>query len=266
MTSPRSRSAGSETGRRIAFDVYGTGQPTLLLIHGWACHRGFWDRQVALLGAHARLVLLDLAGHGASPAPAAMSIETLAADVVGVADALDLADVILVGHSMGGPVAVEAAIRMRGRCRLVLGVETFTDTAFYSRRPRAEIAARLAPFAADFGGTMAAMVHRITRCGGPEIATWIAHEMSRSDPATALDALDALLDWDLAARWSALPCAAETINSACLSKGIETVPGLDGLGVHLMDRVGHFPMLEDHAAFAMIMADIVQRHASAARR
>lgn len=258
---PPGRSVVSD-GRRIAFDVRGTGPPTLILIHGWACHRGFWDRQTALLDSGTSVVTLDLAGHGASSTDdPARSIEAFARDVVAVVDALAHPEVILVGHSMGGPVAVEAAIRLAGRCRLVLGVDTFTDGAFYPRRPRVEVAARLAPYAADFAGTLAAMVRRITLCGGPDLATWIVAEMSRCDPATALAALEALLNWDIAARWSALPCAAETINSAILSRGLEATGGLDGLRVHLMDRVGHFPPLEEPAAFAALMEDIVRRHA-----
>ena len=205
---------------------------------------------------------VDLAGHGDSASDvSARSIEAFARDVVAVADALALTDVVLVVHSMGGPVAVDAAIRLAGRCRLVLGVETFTDAAFYPRRPRAEIAARVGSFAADFGGTVAAMVRRITLHGGPDLATWIGEAMSRCDPATALAALEALLEWDIAARWSALPCPAETINSAILSRGTEPTSGLDGLRVHLMDRVGHFPMLEDPATLAAIMDEIVRRHA-----
>ena len=252
-------------GRRIAFDVRGRGRPTLVLIHGWACHRGFWDRQVALLQP-ATVVTLDLAGHGASSADdAARSIAAFGDDVAAVADALALSDVILVGHSMGGPVALEAAVRLAGRCRLVLGVETFTDGAFYRRRPPAEIAARLEGVEADFGGVVDAMVRRITLCGGPGLATWIAGEMSRCDSGTALEALEALLDWDIAARWSALPCAAETINSASLSRELEPTADRDGLRGHVMDRVGHFPMLEEPAALTVAMNDVLRRHAGATR-
>ena len=184
----------------------------------------------------------------------------LARDVVAVADALSLPDTIVIGHSMGGAVAVEAAILMPGRCRSVLGVDSFTDASFYRRRSQTEIRARHRIFAMDFAGAVSAMVRRITLDGGPAVADWIASEMGRCPPATALAQLDALLDWDIEARWPLLPCPAETINSAVLSRGIETVPDLRGLQVHEMDRVGHFPMLEDPARFSGLVGEIVRRH------
>ena len=259
----QTRSVLAGDGRPVAYTVQGAGPPHLLLIHGWCCHRGFWDQQAEVLRANATVVTLDLAGHGASPSlPPAQTclIETLARDVLAMADTLPVRDVILVGHSLGGPVAVEAAILMSGRCRLVLGVETFTDPAFYLRRSRTEIAARHQAFEADFPGVVAAMVQRITLRGGPELASWIAAEMSRVNPATALQMLDALLDWDIETRWPLLPCGSETINSAILSQWTQPSPNLDGLRIHMMDGVGHFPMLEQPAMLTGLINDVVHRY------
>lgn len=55
-------------GLEIVFDVAGGGDPTLVLVHGWRCHRGHWGGQVAELARGTRVVTLDLGGHGDSGA------------------------------------------------------------------------------------------------------------------------------------------------------------------------------------------------------
>lgn len=86
--------------------------PGILLIHGNSGSRGVWAAQLdGELARHARLVALDLPSHGDS-APLPEGDDTLAAMarlVASAADALGLADAILVGHSLGGHLLLEAA-------------------------------------------------------------------------------------------------------------------------------------------------------------
>jgi pimeloyl-ACP methyl ester carboxylesterase len=236
-----------------------------MFIHGWSCNRTMWEAlDLAALG-NVRCVAVDLAGHGASIAPLGArrwSIAGFGADVEGIVDALGLDEVILVGHSMGGPVALEAALRLGARCRAIIGVDTFNEATFYRRRPAREIAERLAPFAADFRGSMRSMVAHITAPGcDPALVAQISETMSRTDPAVALAVLDALLTWDIDARWPLLDRDVETINSAFLARRNETIV-LDRLVVHELDGVGHFPMLEDPAACSAALGAIIGRAAS----
>jgi pimeloyl-ACP methyl ester carboxylesterase len=248
-------------GVAIPYSDSGTGGPALVFIHGWSCHRGFWREQRALEAAY-RVVALDLAGHGAG-APAAArhswSMAAFARDVEAVIDACDARDVVLVGHSMGGAVAVEAALRLGGRCRLVVGVDTFTDARFYRRRPAAEIAARRAAFAANFRGEIAAMVAQITApATDARTVRWIADAMGATRVDDALAALGALLAWDVDERWPQLRAPVETINAAMLDAPEHAVP-LAGLRVHAMTGVGHFPMLEAPARFDAALRAVVDR-------
>lgn len=166
-----------------------------------------------------------------------------------MADALGADEVALVGHSMGGAVAIEAATRLGSRCRLVLGVDTFDEAAFYRRRPANEIAARRAIFAEDFAGTMRRMVRDITDpSADPALVAQIGEAMAASDPAIALDVLEALLAWDIEARWPTLSIPVSTINSAWLARRNELLE-LPGLEAVRLEGVGHFPMMEDPAAF-----------------
>lgn len=90
-------------GARIAYDDIGAGRP-LLLLHGLMAHRGFFSRQHEL-AEQFRLISVDLRGHGETRSPGERpTIEQLADDVSGLADALDLEDAIGVGWSLGASV------------------------------------------------------------------------------------------------------------------------------------------------------------------
>src|SRR5215218_11469332 len=93
-------------GARVAHRVWGpVGAPGVVLVHGGAAHSGWWDHVAPLLTGH-RVVALDLTGHGDSDRRASYPMHHWADEVVAVADAAGLARPVVVGHSMGGWVAV----------------------------------------------------------------------------------------------------------------------------------------------------------------
>src|SRR3954465_937871 len=92
----------------INYVVRGTGAPTLIFVHGFACSLDDWQEQLRGLSPNFRCVALDLPGHGESAKPEPVSIEILAAAVNWVKDQVQASDSILVGHSMGCRVIVEA--------------------------------------------------------------------------------------------------------------------------------------------------------------
>lgn len=92
--------------------VTGLGHPPIVFVHGFCCDHTDWDAQVAHLSPRHQTVAVDLRGHGASPASAAdCSIERYGADVAEVMRALALPPAVLVGHSLGCRVIVEAALQ-----------------------------------------------------------------------------------------------------------------------------------------------------------
>ncbi|KAF1014209.1 MAG: Non-heme bromoperoxidase BPO-A2 [Stenotrophomonas maltophilia] len=84
-------------------DSGGTGRP-IILIHGWPLSADAWKPQVPVLrDAGYRVIAYDRRGFGRSDKPAdGYEYDTLAADLAGIIEDLDLKDVSLVGFSMGG--------------------------------------------------------------------------------------------------------------------------------------------------------------------
>lgn len=94
----------------------GRGEPALLFVHGLACAHEDWRLQSEHFRTTQRVIACDLRGHGSSlDFDSGFDIETLGADVARLIGALGLKQVILIGHSMGCRVVLEAAVRGRHR-------------------------------------------------------------------------------------------------------------------------------------------------------
>ncbi len=101
----------SSDGENIAYQAYGKGKITLVLIHGWCCDKSYWKKQTSILQDKFKIVAIDLAGHGESGHERIKyTIPMFARDVNTVVNQLNLDKFILIGHSMGANVILEAAI------------------------------------------------------------------------------------------------------------------------------------------------------------
>ena len=106
-------------GLGIAYESAGAGEPAMVFIHGVFQDRSYFRPQQAHFSRHRRVVTPDLRGHGASGAPAEVTVDDFAADVIAVADDAGIESAILCGHSMGGAVALKVA---SARPDLVCGI------------------------------------------------------------------------------------------------------------------------------------------------
>ncbi|MFG1344796.1 alpha/beta hydrolase [Xanthobacter autotrophicus DSM 431] len=100
-------------GVRLSFDLKEGEKPPVVLIHGFCCDRSFMADQFAFFAARGHTVLApDLRGHGASDKPEqCYTFEGFASDVAWLCTQLGLKRPALVGHSMGGTIAYETAMR-----------------------------------------------------------------------------------------------------------------------------------------------------------
>jgi len=102
--------ASSHDGILISFTETGSGSPAIVFVPGLTGDRSDFADQVAEFDKSHRVVAIDLPGHGASGSGRTKwSMASFGADVATVIDRLELNDVVLVGHSLGGDVVVFTA-------------------------------------------------------------------------------------------------------------------------------------------------------------
>ena len=106
---------------QMAYADNGTAEFALLLLHGTGCDSADWEFTIRELPRDVRVVTLDFRGHGQSDVPTeAFELSDLADDVLLLVEHFQLRGVVLVGHSLGGMVAMEVARRSVPVAGLVL--------------------------------------------------------------------------------------------------------------------------------------------------
>lgn len=121
-------------------DLGGAGNPPLVVLHGLLGSSRNWLTTGGDLAARHHVFALDLRNHGKSPHGARMDYPTMMADVLAWLDAHGLTKVALMGHSMGGKVAMLLACRHPERVERLIVVD-IAPKDYLSHAHRAEFAA-----------------------------------------------------------------------------------------------------------------------------
>lgn len=100
----------------------GEGQP-LVILHGLFGFSDNWQTQAKKFSDYYRVILVDLRNHGHSPWSDSFSYALMVEDLKSLFEALNLTDVILLGHSMGGKVAMHFAQKYEGRLNKLIVVD-----------------------------------------------------------------------------------------------------------------------------------------------
>jgi pimeloyl-ACP methyl ester carboxylesterase len=121
--------------------------PTLLLVHATGFHARVWDQIIARLPA-CHSIALDQRGHGRSEKKIIADWRTLGQDQAALVEALDLDDIVGVGHSMGAHAMIDAAATHPDRFRrLVLVDPTVAEPAAYAEAPPVDLGGEMHPAA-----------------------------------------------------------------------------------------------------------------------
>lgn len=116
-----------------------TGDTTLLFVHGWCLNKSYWDDQVAYFKKRYRVVAIDLPGFGKSGKNRnEWNTAAFGVDVDTVISQLKLKNVILVGHSMGGDIVLQAAKMQPKKVIALVGVDNFKDVGTRKKPTKAD--------------------------------------------------------------------------------------------------------------------------------
>jgi len=255
-------------GVHIEYHTYGHGEPAVVLIHGWATDANYWSAQLEALKSKYTVVTVDLAGHGASTKNRAdWSMGNYGEDVATVVRQIPNKQVILVGHSMGGTVALEASRRIGDRVIGIIVVDALKSIGL-PPLPAGEIEMRVAPFRADFIGQTRKYVTESLFAPGadPVFVQKVAYDMSLEPPEVAVPSLQALLSMDFASVLPAIHVPVLAINSDLTPTDETRIRKfLPDFKAEVLPHTGHFLMMETPQTFNPVLLrdlDTLVRRAS----
>jgi pimeloyl-ACP methyl ester carboxylesterase len=255
---PSAHIATSIDGIPIRFDVTGAGKRAIVFVHGWSCDRTYWRHQVDPFADRYRVITIDLAGHGESgDGRAAWTMPAFGSDVVAVVDQLGLRDAVLVGHSMGGDVIVEAALTLGERVAGLVWVDTYSKLT--EPETDEEIEAFAQPFRDDFVRATRSLVGGMFPASTPrDLIEAIADDMSSAPPHVALDALRHAVanEGPVMAALPRIKVPVVAINPDYRPTDAESLRAY-GVEVVIATGVGHFPMIEDPDQFNRLLGEVI---------
>ncbi|AMD01473.1 alpha/beta fold hydrolase [Halomonas chromatireducens] len=248
------RMVDSADGVPIAYEVQGRGEPTLVFIHGWSCDGRYWRGQLPYFSQTHRVVTIDLAGHGHSGlGRESYTMPAFGEDVKAVLDDLEVEQAILIGHSMGGPVSVEAARLMPERVIGIVGVDTFHHVA--PQMTQSDLEDMLSPMQQDFTGAARHFVASMfLESTDPELRDWVVHDMTAAVPEVALSAFQDMgtrhIDGEAAQHFAELTVPVVAINADMWPTDVEAnrqlLPEFDAV---IMEDTDHFLHMARPEAF-----------------
>lgn len=260
----------SADGVHIDYRVFGRGTPLIVLIHDWSCDANYWRAQIEDLSQDYTVVAVNLAGHGASSRNRTnWTMAAFGGDIGAVLDALPAGDVVLVGHSMGGAAALEAARRFPGRVIGIVGVDAFGDIGAPPRTtPDTRFEQRVAHMREDYIGATRELVagYLFAKGANPALARRIADDMALAPPEVAIPSMIAFHDYDYGPALAGIHAPIVAI-----SPDLHGVPDLErirkvvpGFRLDVMPGHGHFLMMEDPAGFDLLLRKQIQAFIAAA--
>jgi pimeloyl-ACP methyl ester carboxylesterase len=110
----------------INYSQQGQGDMTLLFLHGWCIDGTYWKNQIDYFSKTYQVFAIDLPGFGKSKAERAnWTIEEYANDVTAFIDAMNLKNVVIIGHSMAGEIMLQTALTNNPKIKGIVGVDNF---------------------------------------------------------------------------------------------------------------------------------------------
>jgi sigma-B regulation protein RsbQ len=247
-------------GVKIVYSAAGVGEPALVFIHGGLANRGFWDGQLKAFADRHRVIAPDLPGHGESGVNRTKwGLPEFGADVAAVVRAEKLRKVVIFGNSLGGPVAIEAALLLPGVAVGVVGVDTFQslDYAYTPEQARE----RAEAFKRDYAGMMHQMVLALFhKDADPELMTDVEKRMTKTSPQAAYEMFLSMANYNPGASARKLTVPLRAINGDLYPTDFASVrkikPDFDAV---IMYHTGHYPMLERPSEFNRNVAEVIAR-------
>mgnify|MGYP001773469563 CR=1 FL=1 len=244
----------------VHYEVLGRGEPVILL-HGWLGSWGYWLEAMKELSSKYGVYALDFWGFGESDRRReSFRVEDFIWLVMDFMDKLGIHEASLVGHSMGGTVALSVALRRPEKIRKVGVVGSPIDGKSLSFLLKMAAIPQLAFMAWNnpwfFRMLLRAMAPRTTR-PWQQWYEMLLKDLSRVTLASFFQSINSLYHTDLRPYIGQIKTDVfgiyglrDNIVAPSQAKLVEKIPGAK---VHVLPQWGHFPMLDDPPRFNQLL-------------
>jgi len=250
----------------IVYKKAGNGELTLVFVHCWGCDKSYWEGQLKYFSNKYTVIAIDLAGHGESgldrkdPANGTgWTVENYGKDVKAVVEKENLTDVILIGHSMGGPVVLSAAQQLGNKVKALIAIDTFQDIeevfskeqfdAFYKR------------FEDDFSDATKKYISSIFgNKADSNLVKSISEDIASEPKDIALASFIGLFNFKEAAEFDKIDIPVRFLNSDKFPTNPESAKKhIKDFDLRIIKGTGHFPMLEKPDEFNGLLEEIFHK-------
>jgi pimeloyl-ACP methyl ester carboxylesterase len=254
-------------GVQIAYNRYGTGDTTLLFVHGWCISKEYWQSQVDFFSPKYTVVTIDLPGFGQSgKINSSWSFKDYTENVKAVIGQLGLKNVIVIGHSMSGDILLELSNRYPQLLTGIVGIDNLHEPAVpLSEQSRADAEAFFSVFASRFDSLVTASMEQYLF--QPFTDTAIKQRVMRSiinaDSLVAVQVLKSFTFFaaDGQSRMQKLNHKLYLVNSDVMPVKIDSLNKYcaKGAAVAYVHNTGHYPMIEKPGEFNRALQEVIHR-------
>lgn len=254
--------ANSADGISISYQVQGEGKPALVFVHGWCCDRSYWDAQLPHFAEKYKVVAIDLAGHGESGLERKdWTMKAYGEDVEAVVKKIELGQVVLIGHSMGGFVILEAERLIPEKVIGLVGADTLENFEFNFTQE--QIDEWLNPMRSNFTESTSNFVRTMfTPNSDPALVEKIVADMSSAPAEVGINSFEGYCDFwrnDLTkivmGVQAPITCINSDMNPTNVGGNQQYMPSFKA---KIMSGVGHFVMMENPETFNRLLEETIQ--------
>ena len=242
----------SSDGVEIVYYEKGAGNKTLLFIHGYGCNSKYWWAQLQHFSKNYRVISIDIGGHGESGTNRNnYTMANFGADVVAVMNEENIKQSYLIGHSMGGPVALEAAVILQDRITAIIGVDTFHNIAKGPASPFVKLMVNTMFRFRQSSSTNDAVTKQFREDANLDLKNWVSQKAETTDPRASRGSLSSIIAMDYPTQLKKINVPIITLNSR-FWMDTEVEEGhkeYSKYKVSFIDGVGHYVMMEKPTYF-----------------
>lgn len=254
-----------DNGVNIAYTDSGTGDTTLLFVHGWLINGSYWSNQVKYFSKKYRVVTIDLPGFGQSGKNrSSWTVKDFGRDVDSVITQLHLKNVILVGHSMSGDIMIEAAIHAPGEIIGLVGVDNLLNVGqARSAESNNAVTGFIAALKKGFKATATGYFSQYLFYKTTDSITRkrVLNDVAHADSTIAIPCIVSILDAeaDAANKLKTTKKKLYLINSDIHETYLDGFKA-NGIPFELKEihATGHFPMVEKPTEFNILLTGIIR--------